>query len=141
MSGPVRIQLSRAKGFNLQETSLALNSLPCAKVDRSTRLGNPFVCHFRPGANDAWCSRCDPEATYCCLVTFREYAESGIEGRASRTGSMLAGFDALAGYPGRKKLVEALAGVRGKNVACWCALDRPCHGDIILELANPKEPS
>ena len=24
----------------------------------------------------------------------------------------------------------------GKNLACWCALDQPCHADIVLELAN-----
>jgi hypothetical protein len=26
--------------------------------------------------------------------------------------------------------------LRGKNVACFCALDQPCHGDVILERAN-----
>lgn len=26
--------------------------------------------------------------------------------------------------------------LRGKNLACWCALDQPCHADILLELAN-----
>ncbi len=25
----------------------------------------------------------------------------------------------------------------GKNLACWCPLDRPCHADVLLELANP----
>jgi hypothetical protein len=24
----------------------------------------------------------------------------------------------------------------GKNLACWCALGRPCHADVLLELAN-----
>jgi hypothetical protein len=24
----------------------------------------------------------------------------------------------------------------GKNLACWCQLDRPCHGDVLLEIAN-----
>ena len=26
--------------------------------------------------------------------------------------------------------------LRGKNLACWCKLDQPCHADILLELAN-----
>ncbi len=26
--------------------------------------------------------------------------------------------------------------LRGKNLACWCRLDEPCHADILLELAN-----
>jgi hypothetical protein len=24
----------------------------------------------------------------------------------------------------------------GKNLACWCPLDRPCHADVLLEIAN-----
>jgi hypothetical protein len=28
------------------------------------------------------------------------------------------------------------ATLRGKNLACWCALDQPCHADVLLELAN-----
>lgn len=35
------------------------------------------------------------------------------------------------GYPLRR--------LRGKNLACWCPLDQPCHADVLLELAN-KEP-
>lgn len=26
--------------------------------------------------------------------------------------------------------------LRGKNLACWCALDQPCHADILLRIAN-----
>lgn len=26
--------------------------------------------------------------------------------------------------------------LRGKNLACFCALDQPCHADVLLELAN-----
>ncbi len=40
---PVRIQLSRKKGFRLQEHSLALNGLPAVKVDRTTIWGNNFA--------------------------------------------------------------------------------------------------
>lgn len=29
-----------------------------------------------------------------------------------------------------------LAPLRGKNLACWCRLDEPCHADILLRLAN-----
>lgn len=28
------------------------------------------------------------------------------------------------------------ARLRGKNLACWCALNQPCHADVLLELAN-----
>lgn len=26
--------------------------------------------------------------------------------------------------------------LRGKDLVCWCRLDRPCHADILLEVAN-----
>lgn len=26
--------------------------------------------------------------------------------------------------------------LRGRNLACWCPLDVPCHADVLLELAN-----
>lgn len=42
MIQPVRIQLSRQRGFRLQEVSLALNGLPAVKVDRTTQWGNPY---------------------------------------------------------------------------------------------------
>jgi hypothetical protein len=29
-----------------------------------------------------------------------------------------------------------LSELRGKDLACWCPLDLPCHGDVLLELAN-----
>lgn len=28
--------------------------------------------------------------------------------------------------------------LRGKNLACWCPLDVPCHADVLLELANRR---
>lgn len=29
-----------------------------------------------------------------------------------------------------------LSELRGKDLACWCALDQPCHADVLLEWAN-----
>jgi hypothetical protein len=29
--------------------------------------------------------------------------------------------------------------LRGKDLACWCPLDQPCHADVLLEIANAKE--
>ncbi len=28
--------------------------------------------------------------------------------------------------------------LRGKNLACWCRLDQPCHADVLLEIANQE---
>lgn len=29
--------------------------------------------------------------------------------------------------------------LRGKDLACWCPLDQPCHADVLLELANVRD--
>lgn len=29
-----------------------------------------------------------------------------------------------------------IAELRGKDLACWCSLDQPCHADVLLEVAN-----
>jgi hypothetical protein len=31
---------------------------------------------------------------------------------------------------------DRLSELRGKDLACWCPLGEPCHGDVLLELAN-----
>jgi len=28
------------------------------------------------------------------------------------------------------------AELHGKDLACWCPLDQPCHADVLLEIAN-----
>lgn len=28
--------------------------------------------------------------------------------------------------------------LKGKNLACWCALDQPCHADVLLDFANAE---
>jgi hypothetical protein len=32
--------------------------------------------------------------------------------------------------------MDRVAELRGKNLACWCRLDKPCHADVLLEIAN-----
>lgn len=31
---------------------------------------------------------------------------------------------------------EIRAELAGRDLACWCPLDQPCHADVLLELAN-----
>ena len=31
--------------------------------------------------------------------------------------------------------------LRGKHLACWCPIGQPCHGDVLLELANRALPT
>ena len=34
---------------------------------------------------------------------------------------------------------RALGLIRGKDLACWCPLDQPCHADVLLEIANGED--
>lgn len=36
----------------------------------------------------------------------------------------------------RLSLLARIPELRGKDLACWCPLNRPCHADVLLELAN-----
>jgi len=39
---------------------------------------------------------------------------------------------------GRPDFLDEL---KGKDLACWCALGRPCHADVILKILAEKEES
>lgn len=39
-------------------------------------------------------------------------------------------------FEGMYGLIDDLDQLRGKDLACWCPLDQPCHADILLEWAN-----
>lgn len=41
-------------------------------------------------------------------------------------------------HPNRREIQEQL---RGKNLACFCKLDAPCHADVLLEIANEEKGS
>jgi len=49
-------------------------------------------------------------------------------GSASKDLGMYRAYALMCGLP--------LKDLRGKNLACWCALGRPCHADVLLEMAN-----
>ena len=40
---------------------------------------------------------------------------------------------------GEKKWETFISRLRGKDLACWCPLDKPCHADVLLRLANEKD--
>jgi hypothetical protein len=114
---PVRLQLSRRKGFDLQAVSLALNGLPAVNVARPGPLGNPFVV-----GKDG--SRAD------CVHLFRMMlgGHLAVSSRASVESQRLV----------LKYISENLNAVRNRNVACWCPLDACCHGDVLLEILNQR---
>lgn len=116
---PIRVQLSRRKGFRLQEVSKALNGLPCVKVDRSTWAGNPWrvlPCYGR------WVVHSHHDLPVGGLFETRE---------AALAYSLAQLRQHVEENP------EPLEELRGKNLACWCKVGEPCHADVLLELANP----
>lgn len=116
---PQRIRLSRAKGFNLQAASQALNGLPAVKVDRGTPWGNPFVIG-RDVSNAAGAVR-----------MFRLW----LEGALDREPGMCPDLEFRD-----RIMTDGKHGLRGINLACWCPLGAPCHADVLLEIAN-REPT
>ena len=116
MIRPKRLQLSRAKGFNLQEASRALNGLDAVNVARPSKWGNPHKVGVslqrQPGGDFRRMTVEDAVAAYRDETLPYWMARTGLRGGLN---------------------IEEL---RGKNLACWCKLDAPCHADVLLELAN-----
>jgi hypothetical protein len=111
---PRRVQLSRKKGWTLPPNT--------AKVDRSTRFGNPcLVGRFA----------CDTVEEAIATFSRWVHRDAGFEQLDSYSLKLL---DRALGKP--PTLAEIKAQLRGKNLACWCALDAPCHADVLLEIAN-----
>ena len=81
-------------------------------VDRTSRFGNPF--------------------------SIGKY----VEGKLIETNTQAVGaFEEMLtieerNYPSNDEIRGAL---RGKDLICFCALDQPCHADVLLEKANRDE--
>ena len=42
-----------------------------------------------------------------------------------------------AGMADKKQVIlDDIEDLRGKDLACWCNLEKPCHADVLLKLAN-----
>lgn len=103
---PVRIQLSRKKGWRLPPNTV--------KVARPAAWGNPF----RVGSIDQQTGESILDRAHAVRL-FRERWFEGDD-------------------PAWKDVMRdaAIDELRGKNLACWCPLDKPCHADVLLEIAN-----
>lgn len=120
MIKPVRIQLSRKAGFNLQAHSIAINGLPAVKVDRASIYGNPFKVH---GDGISMTPEMAVAAFRALVEKDREWFPQPLPWPKGK-------------IPKRMTTRADVAHLRGKNLACWCALDAPCHADVLLNLAN-----
>jgi hypothetical protein len=56
---------------------------------------------------------------------------------AAQRAAAVARYRLWIGEPAQAALRDAArASLRGKDLACWCPLDGPCHADVLLEIAN-----
>ena len=105
---PKRIQLSHKRGWRMPENAV--------KVDRSTKWGNPFIIGE------------DGDRAECVALFLGLLRDGAAPSRRS------------ADYPKRLDhrayILAHINQLRGLDLACWCALDQPCHADALLQLAN-----
>lgn len=114
MTEPKRIQLSRAKGWRLPPNAV--------KVDRSTNFGNPYV--IGAPMDMKMVRRWGWEISPAGRMIVCEDASEAVR----RFRHCLQWDEAIHDW-----LREKLG---GKDLACWCGLDQPCHADILLSFAN-----
>lgn len=126
---PQRIRLQRKRGFKLQEVSRALNGLEAVNVQRPTKWGNPYpaaiygrdmaVMLYERTVRGIW---------WCGLIPANWSDEQAVDAYEAHS-QWLARM-------GEHPIGAARRELRGKNLACWCSIDKPCHADVLLELAN-----
>lgn len=103
---PRRIQRQRTKGWRMPAGAIY--------VGRGSRFGNPWIIG-------------DPHPTVHHPMTAQDV--TSLYADAVRMPLYCRGWS-LDFDP------RDVARLRGKTLACWCALDQPCHADVLLEIAN-----
>ena len=111
---PMRIQLSRAKGWRMPPNTCV--------VTRATIFGNPFKIS---DARDAGYKGDDAALAAKVVRAFDKWL------RGSAQDWMGPESDAA-----RAAILARLPELRGKNLACFCKPGTPCHADVLLEIAN-----
>lgn len=89
------------------------------KVDRTTAWGNPFVVG-KHGESSARCAH-----------LFKMLLGGYIAISLRNVHEQQATYEHARAHIGE---------LRGKNLACWCRLEAPCHADALLEAANRDAP-
>ena len=104
-----RIQRQRTKGWRMPPGAIY--------VGRGTRWGNPF----RVGSALAIAGY-DGRDRYAISSVGTSTAEQVVSAYRSWLTSEL------------RYEPDLLEPLRGRDLACWCPLDAPCHADVLLEL-------
>jgi hypothetical protein len=110
---PERIQRKRTKGWKMPEGAVY--------VGRPSRWGNPYSV----------CDGCTPEQA---VEQYRD-----LIGRVSRNPTEPALLHDGLGVWDRDIYANIRKHLAGRDLACWCPLDQPCHADVLLEIANGGE--
>jgi len=137
---PQRVQLRRTKGWRMPANTVV--------VARPSKWGNPFdfrrsdfcwaalsygcrgdAAGRREASVRAYRLWVDPPFDRQIVSMEEQPKMVGPEGRECPLGPAIKAGPA----PPRWEIRDAL---RGKNLACWCSLDGPCHADVLLEMAN-----
>ena len=142
---PVRVQRKRTKGWRMPENTVY--------VGRGSKWGNPFVLNERSGLarepaihnpGKSW----EYEGRISAAGMRHDYFHPGgkitpVTIRYMTRDEIVLCYRAYvtgAGWPcdwkGHGRANEIRAELAGKNLACWCRLDQPCHADVLLEVAN-----
>lgn len=139
---PVRIQRKRTKGWRMPEGAVY--------VGRPSRWGNPFAAQRVP----RWPRWGGPAPWQVVDATGKVWphdeSRRPILGRAAaetehKRTALAAAVDLFALHVGPfgnyeyddEDLSRLRDELSGRDLACWCPLDQPCHADVLLELANP----
>lgn len=132
---PVRLQLSRKRGFSLQALSIATNGLTAVNVARPSIFGNPFISS--PEAPRSHAFEAGMFRDWMIEVLGATHLRKGEQQDLMRFMRRMAGGgdDSRLAAMGAR-ISTALPLIRGKNLACWCK-PGPCHADVLLEFANP----
>jgi Domain of unknown function (DUF4326) len=135
-----RVQLSRAKGYRRPAGTV--------QVDRATIFGNPFQVGD-PGR--WWWPRGEGKAGWETDMIYSESIDPAYAVRAfaawMRNKNNLPSPPTCLTHIGRNRLrtamhvrrlliISRLPSLRGHPLGCRCALDQPCHADVLLQLAN-----
>ena len=122
---PQRIQRRRTKGWRMPEGAVY--------VGRPTVYGNPFRAVHRDGR---WSVEDDNGVGYDPIGDHRHGAmQTAVSLYADELTRWLGGrmeYD--------REFRGAVLALAGRDLACWCPLDQPCHADVLLDLAN-RDPS
>lgn len=119
---PVRVQRKRVKGWKMPPNTVS--------VTRPGRWGNPFkigdLIKIGNGKKQG-------EFSYLkCL--YPKYNDGSFKELKNSEDVIAAYKEYVTKYPS-KDMIE----LKGKNLACFCPLDKPCHADILLEVVSNME--